>query len=140
MITQVTIFLENDNGRLAEAVRVISDAGLNMRALFLADTATFGLARIFCDKPQVAVEQLTAAGLRASATSVVAVRLPDQPGALAHLLEFCDSRHFSIEYGYCFTVDDGSAIDVLKINNPEVEEALVEEGFALVSPEEVYDL
>ena len=52
MITQVTIFLENDNGRLAEAVRVISDAGLNMRALFLADTATFGLARIFCDKPQ----------------------------------------------------------------------------------------
>ena len=140
MITQVTIFLENDNGRLAEAVRVISDAGLNMRALFLADTATFGLARIFCDKPQVAVEQLTASGLRASATSVVAVRLPDQPGALAHLLEFCDSRHFSIEYGYCFTVDDGSAIDVLKINNPEVEEALVEEGFALVSPEEVYDL
>lgn len=139
MITQVTIFLENDNGRLAEAVRVISDAGLNMRALFLADTATFGLARIFCDKPHTAVERLQDAGMRASAASVVAVRVPDQPGALAQLLEYCDKQQFSIEYGYCFTVDDGTAINVLKINNPDVEEALKAAGFALVSAEEVYD-
>lgn len=139
MITQVTIFLENDNGRLAEAVRVISDAGLNMRALFLADTATFGLARIFCDKPHTAVKRLQDAGMRASAASVVAVRVPDQPGALAQLLEYCDKQQFSIEYGYCFTVDNGTAINVLKINNPDVEEALKAAGFALVSAEEVYD-
>lgn len=140
MITQVTIFLENDNGRLAEAVRVISDAGLNMRALFLTDTAAFGLVRIFCDKPETAVEKLTEAGLRASLTSVVAVRVPDEPGALAQLLECCDQHQFPIEYGYCFTVDDGTAIDVLKINTPGVEDVLASEGFALVAPEEVYDL
>ncbi|MCI8367533.1 MAG: amino acid-binding protein [Eggerthellaceae bacterium] len=140
MITQVSIFLQNDNGRLAEAVRVISDAGLNMRALFLADTATFGLARIFCDQPEVAVQKLQEAGLRASLTPVVAVRVADEPGALASLLEFCDAKGFSIEYGYCFCTADGSAINVLKINDPSVDAMLEEAGFALVAPEEVYAL
>lgn len=52
MISQLTVFLENEEGRLASAVRTIADANINMQALFLADTADFGILRIFCDTPQ----------------------------------------------------------------------------------------
>ena len=52
MISQLTVFLENEEGRLASAVRTISDANINMQALCLADTADFGILRIFCDTPQ----------------------------------------------------------------------------------------
>lgn len=52
MISQLTVFLENEEGRLASAVRTISNAGINMQALFLADTADFGILRIFCDTPR----------------------------------------------------------------------------------------
>ena len=65
MISQLTVFLENEEGRLASAVRTIANANINMQALFLADTADFGILRIFCDTPQKACDALTAAGYRA---------------------------------------------------------------------------
>ena len=54
MISQLTVFMENERGRLASACRAIADADINMYALFVADTADFGVARIFCDTPQAA--------------------------------------------------------------------------------------
>ncbi len=92
MISQLTVFLENENGRLASACRTLADAGINMHALYLADTADFGVARIFCDTPQAAADALTAAGYRAAVTPVLGVRVPDVPGGLASLLEFLDEQ------------------------------------------------
>ena len=57
MIKQLTVFLENEEGRLASAVRTIANADINMQALFLADTADFGILRIFCDTPQKACDE-----------------------------------------------------------------------------------
>ena len=85
MISQLTVFMENERGRLASACRTIADAGINMYALFVADTADFGVARIFCDTPQAAADALTAAGYRAAVTPVLGVRVPDEPGGLASL-------------------------------------------------------
>ena len=129
MISQLTVFLENDKGRLASACRVLSDSGVNLHALNLADT------------PHAAAEALRAAGYRAMVTPVLAVRVPNVKGGLATLLEFLDQQSVNIEYGYCFSVNPEMAIDVLKIGEAEGIEAKLEEaGFATVSPEEVYQL
>ena len=80
MISQLTVFLENEEGRLASAVRTISNAGINMQALFLADTADFGILRIFCDTPKKACAALIDAGYRAKLIDVVAVKVSNKPG------------------------------------------------------------
>ncbi len=138
MISQLTVFLQNEKGRLASACRTIADAGINMHALFLADTQDFGVARIFCDTPDKAAEALGEAGFRATVTPVIAVRVPDVPGGLAKLLEFCDENAMNVEYGYCFSANGEYAVDVLKIEGAEAEGKLVEGGFEIVKPEEIY--
>ncbi|MCL2802756.1 MAG: hypothetical protein FWD29_02195 [Micrococcales bacterium] len=140
MISQLTVFLENRKGHLARACRAIADAGINMRALFLADTADFGIARIFCDRPDFAVQQLRDAGFRARITPVVAVRIPDQMGSLADLLTLLDSGDVNIEYGYCFAISDGSAVNVLKVEGIGVEQRLSQAGYQIVQATEIYQL
>lgn len=141
MISQLTVFLENEKGRLASACRAISDAGINMHALNLADTADFGVARVIVDAPEAAAETLREAGYRATVTPVLGVRVPNRPGGLATLLEFLDEHDVNIEYGYCFSVDAETAVDVLKVaGEPAIERLLVEAGFQPVKPEDVYGL
>ena len=70
---------------------------------------------------------------------VLGVRVPDVPGGLAHLLEFLDENGVNVEYGYCFTANDGSAVDVLKVSDAtDIEAKLAGAGFKLVAPEEIY--
>ena len=141
MISQLTVFLENEKGRLASACRAISDAGINMHALNLADTADFGVARVVVDAPEAAAEALRKVGYRATVTPVLGVRVPNRPGGLATLLEFLDDHDVNIEYGYCFSVDEETAVDVLKVaGEPAIEQLLVEAGFKPVKPEDVYRL
>ena len=86
MISQLTVFLENEKGRLAAACRAVSDAGINMHALNLADTSDFGVVRMLTDTPEAAAEALRGQGYRATVTPVLAVRVPNVPGGLAKLL------------------------------------------------------
>ena len=138
MISQLSIFLENESGRLAAATRAVSNAGSNMSALFLADTQDFGVVRVLCDRPEKTADALKAAGWRAAVTEVLAVKVPDHPGGLADLLEFLDDHNINVEYGYCISIKEGSAVDILKVSDPSVEETLAEAGFAPVKAEEVY--
>lgn len=140
MISQLTVFLANEEGRLAAATRVLAEADINMKALFIADTADFGILRIFCDTPRRAADVLAEAGFRASLTPVIAASVADEPGTLARLLGFCQEAGMNIEYGYCFSVADGRAIDVLKIDEEGAEAALTEAGFTVLAPEEVYEV
>lgn len=138
MISQLNVFLENEEGRLASMCRSIADAGVNMHALFVADTEDFGVARIFCDKPRAARDTLNAQGYRTSVTPVVAVHVPNKPGGLADLLEFLSQHQTNIEYGYCFPVDGEVAVDVLKIDDPGIEKMLAGAGFDIVEAKEIY--
>ena len=132
MIEQLTVFLENEKGRLAAACQTLADAGINMHALNLADTADFGVVRMLCDTP---------AGYRAAVTPVLGVRVPNVPGGLARLLSFMDEQEANIEYGYCFSVNDDVAIDVLKVDGDSgIEEKLTAAGFEPVRPEDIYEL
>lgn len=138
MISQLTVFLANEKGRLAAACQALADADINMQALFVADTADFGIVRIFCDTPERAAAVLADGGFRATITPVIAVSVADEPGTLARLLGFCHESSMNIEYGYCFSTSGGRAIDVLKIEGDGAEEALAAAGFTILSPEEVY--
>lgn len=141
MIDQLTVFLENEKGRLAAACQTLADAGINLHALNLADTADFGVVRLLCDTPEAAAGALKAAGYRAAVTPVLGVHVPNVPGGLAKLLSFMDEQEANIEYGYCFSVNENVAIDVLKVDGDSgIEEKLKAAGFEPVRPEDIYDL
>ena len=86
MIEQIAIFLENREGRVSDCCKVLTDAGVNMRALSIADTKDFGILRVLTDDNQKALTALQAAGFLSSLVELVAVEVPDQSGALADLL------------------------------------------------------
>lgn len=133
MIKQVTVFLENDKGRLLALTRTLAEAGVNMEALTIAETSDYGIVRIICDDSTKAVEALRAADFNAITANVIAVVVPNVPGGLAKLLETFDALDLNIEYGYCFSSDGGRAIDVLKVAEPgRAAAALEAAGYELV--------
>ena len=139
MIEQITVFLENDKGRLAALCRVLGDATISMRALTVADTASFGVVRIIADTPHKACEVLQSNGFRASVTRVFAVEVPDAAGGLATLLETLDEADINVEYAYCFVVEGGRAIDILKVSaHDEAAAVITSAGFRVVEPHELY--
>jgi hypothetical protein len=139
MIDQLSVFLENKAGRLAELCRTLGDAGINMHALMVADTSDFGVVRIICDTPRDAEALLGERGFGASIARVVAVEIPDSPGGLADVLEALDAAGSNVEYTYCFVEPSGdAAVDVFKIDDEGAEEALVAAGFRVLAAEELY--
>jgi len=99
-IKQISIFLENNAGRLAEVTSVIAKAGVNIRAISIADTADFGILRVIVDKPEAATEALVHAGFTTRVTDVLAVEIPDQPGSLAKVMALFKETGVNIEYLY----------------------------------------
>lgn len=133
MIQQITVFLENKEGRLAAMCRVLSDAGVDMSALTIAETAEYGLVRLIADKPQEALAALQAADYRAIATDVIAVQIDNTPGALTALLAQLDDMGVNVEYGYCFSCNDDAAVDVFKVADPaQASVKLTAAGFKLL--------
>ena len=113
MIDQLAVFIENKAGRLTALCKTLGDAGINMNALSVADTADYGVARIICSDPVKAAELLRDAGFRATTTKVVAVEVPDTPGALAGVFAALEERGINVEYSYCFA-NNGKAVDAHK--------------------------
>lgn len=139
MIDQVSVFLENRTGRLAELSRAMGDAGIDMHALMVADTEQFGIVRIICDTPRRAAALLDEMGFSASVTKVVAVEIPDRPGGLADVLEALGAKGVSVEYAYCFVEPSGdAAVDIFKVDGPGADDVLSAAGFRALAPGELY--
>jgi len=139
MIDQITVFLENDRGRLAALCRSLGDAGISMRALTIADSSDCGVVRILADTPELALNVLKGEGFRASLTRVFAVEVPNRAGGLAELLEALDAANINVEYAYCFVIAGDCAIDILKTDLPDMAEAAIKAaGFRVVEPNELY--
>jgi hypothetical protein len=141
VIDQLSVFLENQPGRLAHLCRALGDARVNMRALMVADTQEFGVVRIICDRPQTAREVLEAAGFGVSVADVIAVETPDRPGGLADVLEALGESGVNVEYAYCFLEpgEGGSAVDVLKVDDARAQEVLEAAGYRVLGPAELYE-
>lgn len=140
MVMQLTVFLENSPGRLAGLTRALGNAGVNMNALMVADTAEFGVVRIICDRPDVARGALEEAGFSVSVTDVIAAEVPNHPGGLADVLEAIDAVGANVEYAYCFVSPRGdAAVDVFRVEDPaRVTEALTAAGIRTLAPADVY--
>lgn len=139
-VKQVSVFLENKEGRLYELCRTLGDAGVNMRALCVAETADYGVVRLIADKPERAVEALREAGFTVAETDVLAVEIPDRPGGLADVLAVLADAGINVEYLYCFVEPRGDrAIDVMRVEDiPGAMRALEAAGIELVHGSDIY--
>ena len=141
MIDQLTVLLENSEGRLAKLARSIAEAGINMQALTIADTADYGVVRIICSDALGAKRALEAEGYSAMVTKVSAIQIPNRPGGLADLLEVLDDLDIPVEYGYCFSSKGDKAVDVFKISGhahtAEATFKLEEAGFKALRQEDL---
>jgi hypothetical protein len=141
-VQQVSVFLENKSGRLAEVTRALADAGINLGALSIADTSDFGILRFICDRPDRAAQVLRDAGFSVGETDVLAVEVPHRPGGLAELVESINPLDVNIEYLYAFVGRNrDNALVVLRVEsarNQEVAQALEKAGYTLVTPDEAY--
>jgi hypothetical protein len=108
----------------------MGDAGIDLRALSLADTADFGVLRVIVDDPHKALELLRAAGFVVSMTQTLAVPITDTPGGLAHVLRILADAGISVEYSYAFiTRKAGNAYVILRVaDNAQAQRVLSEEG------------
>ncbi len=142
LVKQISVFLENRSGRLHEVSEVLKEAGINIRALSLADTSDFGILRLIVDKPDKAQQVLKSSGLTISQTDVLAVEVEDKPGGLAQILGICDSGGINVEYMYAFVEKSGqNAVVIFRAENPQGAIALFQKnGIHLLSEEQVYSL
>jgi len=101
-VKQLSIFMENRAGRLAEIARQLGEARINIRALSLADTSDFGILRLIVNDVDKAMNILRDSGHTVSLTEVVAVEVPDRPGGLASVLEPLRDAGVNVEYMYAF--------------------------------------
>lgn len=102
-VKQISVFLENKPGQLAEFTKVMSDANIDMRSLCLAEAAEFGIVRVIVNNSEKAVAALKDAGYICAITSVIAAIVPDKPGGLCGVLELLGEAGINIEYNYVFT-------------------------------------
>ena len=141
-VKQISIFLENKSGRLAQVTGVLADNGINLRALSLADTADFGILRIIVNDADKAVSVLKNADYTFGETDVVAVEVPDKPGGLASILESLWKANLSVEYMYAFVRSSGdNAVMIFRFENTDKAiEVLKQNGIRLLNGNEVYNI
>ena len=142
MVKQISIFLENKCGRMIRISEVLGEAGINIRALSIADTSDFGILRLIVDQPDKACAVLREKGFMASVTEVIAVEVPDVPGGLAKVLTPLEAAGINIEYLYAFVQKrTEDALILMRVENiPAALQALQENGITVIGSERIYDL
>lgn len=141
-VKQISIFLENKSGRLAAVTQLLGEAGVNIRALSIADTSDFGILRLIVNEPARAYATLKEAGFTVSETDVIAVELPDRPGGLADVLGLLHNNGINVEYLYAFVSHStGTAMVLLKARHLDrAVELLRANGITVPKAATVYNL
>ena len=137
-IKQLSVFLENREGRLDEVLQMLGANDVNIVALSLADTADYGMLRMIVSDPQKGKVVLKEAGITSMLTDVVALRVPHATGSLSKAMHEIVQAGINVEYMYAFANgEDASA--VLKSDDPEkVVEVLKGNGFDVWEADEAY--
>ncbi|MBV5338411.1 MAG: ACT domain-containing protein [Deltaproteobacteria bacterium] len=141
-VEQISIFIENKSGRLAEITRVLGEAGINIRALSLADTSDFGILRLIVNDGAKAATVLKENGFTVSKTEVVAVEVPDRPGGLSTILQTLDQKAINVEYMYAFAERcGGNAVIIFRFD--ETDKAITTlkaQNFSILDGSRLYNL
>jgi len=117
---QISIFIENKAGRLSDVTGILADAGINIRALAVADTSDFGVLRLIVDNNTKAEEVLKKSGFTVRKTRVAAVKVDDSPGGLHKILDVLKNAGINVEYMYAFIQQSGDkAIMIFRFDQTE---------------------
>lgn len=138
---QLSVFVENRQGRLCEVLNVMKENGVNILSLSLADTMEYGLLRLIVDNAEVGSEKLTEAGFSTMLTDVLIIQIAHEVGSLQNLLKGLSDSDINIEYMYGLSIDGEKAYVVLKTHNLEKAiEVIKEKGIDTLSTEAVKNL
>ncbi len=142
IVEQISIFLENKSGRLAEVTELLARNNINIRALSLADTADFGIFRLIVNDPEKAVALLKEGGFTVNRNEVIAVVVPDRPGGLAGILALLRGKGINVEYMYAFVQrSEGNAVVIFRFDEAgRALEVLGAGGVRMLSGEEMQAL
>ena len=140
MVKQFSIFVENKKGALADVLKSLSDRGVGLRAMTIADTKDFGILRIIVDDNDTARKALEESEIVYSENDVIAAESSDQPGGLAGILKLLMDADIDIEYTYAFVVKTGErACAIIRVSDAEAgEKVLAEAGVPLLTGDEIH--
>lgn len=138
-VEQISIFLENKSGRLAEVATVLAKGGINIRALSLADTTDFGILRLIVNDTEKAKQVLKDNGFTVGKTEVIGVEVADRPGGLAEILNVMKEHNINVEYMYAFVQKSaGNAIIIFRFDELEKAiEVLRKAGIKIMKGEDI---
>ena len=139
---QISVFLENRRGRLADVTRLLAERQINIRALCVAETVDYGVLRLVVNDPDRACKALAEEGFTVTETDVLAVEVADQPGGLSQVVEPLAKADINVEYLYAFVGrSGGKAIVVFRVEDLDgAIELLKQQGVRMLKAEEVYAL
>lgn len=142
LIKQISVFIENQPGKLSEVTHVLGENGIDMSALSLADTTDFGILRLIVDDPERAAAVLREHHFIVKLTDVIAAVMDDRPGGLTAILSLLADANVSVEYLYAFVGNrDGHAVVVMRTDDPEATlAALAAHHVSVLAPKDVYRL
>ncbi len=141
VIKQISVFIENKKGRLAQVTKILGENSVDIRALSIADTKDFGILRIIVSDPEIAVKALKEAEFTVAITNVIAIGIKDAPGGLSAAMEVLLKNDISVEYMYAFIsrdVEMASVILRVEDNNKAIE-VLSAEGFNILLSKDIFD-
>ena len=141
-VKQLSIFVENKSGRLADIIDAIAAAGIDIRAVSIADTTDFGILRLIVDKPDEAEKGLKSMGLTVRLSDVIAIEISDTPGGFASALNVLKDRDVEIEYAYAFiSRDEGRACVILRVDdNDKAIKLFGENGVKILPGSNIYTM
>ena len=141
-VEQISVFLENKSGRLSEVTAILTEAGVNIRALALADTSDFGVLRLIVNDNDKAVGALKHNGFTVGKTQVLAVEVEDRPGGLNSILEILKANKINVEYMYAYVRHTGkNAVMIFRFDNIAAAiEVLSAKGIAILSGDKLHAL
>ncbi|MDY0133346.1 MAG: ACT domain-containing protein [Desulforegulaceae bacterium] len=141
-VEQLSIFLENKIGRLAEVSKILAEGNINIRALSIADTADFGVLRMIVDNAEKAKNILKIKGLTVGETEVVGVEVPDEPGGLYKILRNLEKENVNVEYMYAFVHQSkDNAVMIFRFDNlNKAIEILLDKGFTVIPGSKLYNM
>ena len=141
-IKQISIFMENKSGRMARVAKALGDAGVNIRALTIAEAGDFGIVRMVVDDTEKSYKVLRDEGFTVSETEVLAVAIEDTPGGLYEIANTLGINEINMDYAYAFvTAKAERAMLILRVDDVKrATEVLSEAGVRVATGEEIQQI
>ncbi|MBQ5382398.1 MAG: amino acid-binding protein [Ruminococcus sp.] len=140
-IQQISVFVENKQGKLVETIKKMADNGINIRAMSIADTKDFGILRMITSD-NAKTKEVLSDNTVVNTTDVIAVKMADTPGALYKVMDILSSAGVNIEYLYAFTASDAlGAYVVFRVDDvPHAQKLMDDNGMQSLNDEDVVNL